>query len=195
MTPSKRTLAGAAFVLGFLALGFAATSVLLPRGQGASPAAVGGPFTLTAPDGRAVSDKDMAGHPFLVFFGYTHCPDVCPATLAEMSSVFAQLGPKAPVKALFITVDPERDTPAAMKDYMASFDPRIIGLSGSPGAVKAVEGEYKAYSKKGEVDKDGSYSMDHLAITYLMDKSGQFVGAFNLDRPAKDAAAELQQYF
>lgn len=189
----KRFLPLAAFAVGFLALGFAIVTIVLPHNR-ATTTSIGGPFALTAPDGRTVTDKDVAGRPYLVFFGYTHCPDVCPASLAEISAVFKELGPDQKVTALFISVDPERDTPAAMKDYMSSFDPRIIGLSGTPEQIKAVEREFKAYSKK-VPDKDGSYKMDHIALTYLMDKNGHFVGAFNLDRPAKDAAAELRGYF
>jgi protein SCO1/2 len=189
----KRFLPLAAFVVGFLALGFAVFTLVLPHNR-VTTAAIGGPFALTAPDGRTVTDKDMAGRPYLVFFGYTHCPDVCPASLAEISAVFKELGPDTKATALFISVDPERDTPAAMKEYMSSFDPRIIGLSGTPEATASVEKEFKAYSKK-VPDKDGTYTMDHIALTYLMDKDGQFVGAFNLDQPAKDAAAELKRYF
>jgi protein SCO1/2 len=189
----KRFLPLAAFAVGFLALGFAIVTIVLPHNR-ATTASIGGPFALTAPDGRTVTDKDVAGRPYLVFFGYTHCPDVCPASLAEISAVFKELGPDKKVTALFISVDPERDTPAVMKEYMSSFDPRIIGLSGTPEQTKAVESAYKAYSKK-IPDKDGSYTMDHIALTYLMDKKGQFVGAFNLDRPAKDAAAELRASF
>jgi protein SCO1/2 len=190
----KRALPLIAFVAGFLALGFAATLLVLPKGHGAGGAYVGGPFALTASDGHVVTDKDMKGRPFLVFFGYTHCPDVCPTTLSEITSVFQELGPKTDVHALFVSVDPERDTPATMKDYLSSFDPRIIGLSGTPAQTAAIESAYKVYAKK-VYDKDGSYTMDHIAIAYLMDKTGQFVGAFNLDRPAKEAAAELKQYF
>ena len=87
-------------------------------------------------DGKTLTDKDLVGQPFLVYFGYTHCPDVCPTTLAQISDVLAKL-PGKPVKALFVTVDPERDTPKLMGDYVSSFDPRIIGLSGSPAADRA----------------------------------------------------------
>ncbi len=189
----KRFLPLAAAIVGCLALGFATVTLMMPH-RGSAAASVGGPFTLTAPDGHTVTEKDVAGRPFLVFFGYTHCPDVCPATLAEMSALFQELGPNAEARALFISVDPERDTPAAMKDYMANFDPHIIALSGTPEQTKAVAAEYKAYFKKGPADKDGGYSVDHLAITYLMDRNGRFVGALDLDRPAKDLAAEMKQY-
>ena len=193
MTP-RRLLPVFAFIAGFLALGAAFALYVMPHARDRGGASIGGPFALSAPDGRIVTDKDMAGRPYLVFFGYTHCPDVCPASLAEISAVFQEMGPQSKAVALFITVDPERDTPATMKDYMASFDPRIIGLSGTPEQTQAVEREYRAYSKK-VPEKDGSYTMDHIALTYLMDKNGRFVGAFNLDRPARDAAAELKQHF
>src|SRR5262249_49934016 len=101
--------------------------VLFRPDRPGAPAAslIGGPFKLTAGDGRTVTDADMKGGPFLVFFGYTHCPDVCPATLAEISDVLSKM-PGKPVKALFITVDPERDSPAVMKDYVSNFDSRIL---------------------------------------------------------------------
>ena len=92
--------------------------------------AIGGPFALTAPDGRTVTNADLAGRPYLVFFGYTHCPDFCPATLTEISAVLKQMGADAKIAALFVTIDPERDTPQTLKAYLDSFDPRIIGLHG-----------------------------------------------------------------
>lgn len=188
----KRALPIFAFLAGFVALGAAVFFIVLPHGR--ATAAIGGPFALSASDGRTVTDKDMAGEPFLVFFGYTHCPDVCPAALSEMTSMFKELGPDPKARALFITVDPERDTPPVMKEYMSNFDPHIIGLTGTPQQIAAVAKEYRAYSKK-VPDGNGSYTMDHLAITYLMDKDGRFVGAFNLDQPAKDAAASLKHYY
>jgi protein SCO1/2 len=153
---------------------------------------IGGPFALETGDGKTVTDKDMLGHPYLVYFGYTHCPDVCPTSLAQISDVLAKL-PGQPVKALFITVDPERDTPKLMADYVSSFDSRIVGLSGSPQAIDEVEKAFRVYAKKGPV-KDGDYAMDHSSVVYLMDKSGQFVEAFNLERSASEAAKELDGY-
>jgi protein SCO1/2 len=195
MTSLKRILPFFIFVAGFLALGAAAVVFIFPHARSAGGATIGGSFALEAPDGHVVTDKDMAGRPYLVFFGYTHCPDICPATLSDMTAVYKELGPDAAkVNALFISIDPERDTPATMKDYLSSFDPHITGLSGSPDQTKAIETAFRVYAKK-VPDKDGSYTMDHIAITYLMDKSGQFVGAFNFDQPAKDAAASLRQYF
>src|SRR3954449_8204646 len=115
----------------------------------AMPSAVGGPFALTDQDGKQITEKDMAGHPFLVFFGFTHCPDVCPTTLFDVSEIFRALGPDAKdVRALFITVDPERDTPAVLKDYLSSFDPRVVGVTGDAEAIAAAEKAYRVYAKK-----------------------------------------------
>src|SRR5262245_53226316 len=132
MAMSARTarimLALGAFVAG-LVLFSAVIFIVTGRGPTpiAMPSAVGGPFQLTDQNGKTITDADMKGHPFLVFFGFTHCPDVCPTTLFDVSEVFRSLGPDAKdVRALFITVDPERDTPTVMKDYLSSFDPRIV---------------------------------------------------------------------
>jgi len=181
-------------MLALCALGVVAAIFMISPGRTGMPGpAIGGPFTLTAQDGGQISDKDLRGHPFLVFFGYTHCPDTCPTTLFQLSEVLKALGPDKAVKVLFITVDPERDTPAVMKDYLGSFDPRIIGVTGSAEATAAVEKSYRVYSRK-VPGKDGEYSMDHTAIIYLMDKEGRFVNAFNADQPPQQAAQELLKY-
>jgi protein SCO1 len=160
----------------------------------AGASAIGGPFNLTDQDGKRVTDKDLRGHPFLVFFGFTHCPDVCPTALFEISEVLGKLGPDAQkVSALFVTVDPERDTPEQMKDYLSSFNPRLVGLTGDPTAIAAVAKEYRVYVKKVPLD-NGDYTMDHTALVYLMDKDGRFVAPFNLKRSAEDAAADLRRY-
>jgi len=157
-------------------------------------ATIGGSFRLTDQNGRTVSDQDLKGHPFLVFFGFTHCPDVCPTTLFEVSEILRSLGPDANgTRALFITVDPERDTPAVMKDYLSNFDPHLWGLTGDPAAVAAVAKAYRVYYKKVPLD-DGGYTMDHTAIVYLMDRNGRFVAPFNLKRSAEAAAADLRRY-
>jgi protein SCO1 len=153
---------------------------------------IGGPFALQTGDGKTVTDKDMLGQPFLVYFGYTHCPDVCPTALAQISDVLGKL-PGKPVRALFITVDPERDPPKVVGDYVSSFDSRIIGLSGTPEAIEQVEKAYRVYAKKAPT-KDGEYAVDHSSVVYLMDKQGRFVEAFNLERSATEAAKELASY-
>jgi protein SCO1/2 len=157
-------------------------------------AAVGGPFHLIDQDGKAVSDEDMKGRPFLVFFGFTHCPDVCPTTLFDMSQMLRALGPDAGrIGVLFVTVDPERDTPAVLKDYLSSFDPHLRGLTGDPAAVSAALKAFRVYAKK--VPLEGSdYTMDHTAVVYLMDKNGHFVAPFNMKRTAEAEAADLRGY-
>ena len=157
-------------------------------------AAIGGPFRLTDQDGKAFSNQDLRGRTFLVFFGFTHCPEVCPTTLFEISEIMRNLGPDADrTAALFVTVDPERDTPEAMKDYMASFDPHVRGLTGDADALATVAKAYRVYYKKVPLD-GGDYTMDHTAIVYLMDKEGRFVSPFNMKRTAEAAAADLRKH-
>jgi protein SCO1/2 len=173
--------------------------VMLVTGRVSTPvaqqiAAIGGPFKLTDQNGKEVTDQNLKGRPFLVFFGFTHCPDVCPTTLFEVSEIMRALGPDADrVGALFMTVDPERDTPSIMKDYLSSFDPHLTGLTGDPAAVAAAGKAYRVYYKKVPLDQ-GGYTMDHTAIVYLMDKDGRFVSPFSLKRSADAAAADLRKY-
>jgi len=161
----------------------------------ATQSSIGGPFKLTDQDGKPISDDSLRGKPFLVFFGFTHCPDVCPTTLFEVSEVMRKLGPDADrTAALFVTVDPERDTPDKLKDYLSSFDPHLRGITGDAEAMAAVAKAYRVYYKKVPTDK-GDYTMDHTAIVYLMDKNGQFVAPFNMKRTPEQAAADLRKYF
>ena len=181
----------AAFVAGAAAIA-AVVVFALPSGH-TQPSAVGGPFRLLDQDGRQRTDADFRGKPFLVFFGFTHCPDICPTALFEMSEVLRRLGPDAANTAvLFISVDPERDTPEKLKEYLSSFHPRIVGLTGSPQEIAEVEKTYRVYAKKIPLD-GGGYTMDHSAIVYLMDKDGRFVAPFNLKRTADEAAADLRR--
>jgi protein SCO1/2 len=181
----------AAFLTGVLTL-IAVMWFALPTPV-TQPSSVGGPFTLTDQAGRTVTDQNFKGKPFFVFFGFTNCPDICPTTLFEMSEVLRILGPDAEkTAALFVSVDPERDTPAKLKDYLSSFHPRIFGLTGTPEQIAIVEKEYRVYAKKIPL-KDGDYTMDHTAVVYLMDKNGRFVAPFNLKRSADEAAADLRR--
>jgi protein SCO1/2 len=172
--------------------------ILLVVGQGdraivSTASAIGGPFELVDQTGKTVTDRDLAGRPYLVFFGFTHCPDVCPTTLFEVSEVLRALGPEADrVGALFVTVDPERDTPDKMKDYLSSFDPHLRGLTGDPAAVATMLKAYRVYFRK--VPQENGYTMDHYAGIYLMDKNGRFVKPFNLKSGTADAAAELRKH-
>lgn len=136
--------------------------------------AIGGPFRLTAHDGKILSSEDLAGKPFAVFFGFTHCPEVCPTTLSEVSHVFDDLGDEAKdLTVLFVTVDPERDTPEVLRDYVSSFSGRIIGLSGTPDEIAKVAKEYKVYYEKVPTS-DRGYTMNHSAAIYLMGRDGTF---------------------
>jgi protein SCO1 len=160
----------------------------------AAPAAIGGPFQLTDQAGETVTDQNLKGRPTLIFFGFTHCPDVCPTSLFEISEVLRAMGKDADrVNAFFVSVDPERDTAAAMKDYLSSFDPHLKGLTGDSQAVAKVLSAYRVYAKKVPL-KDGDYTMDHTALIYLMDREGRFVSPFNLKRSPEQAASELKRY-
>ena len=173
--------------------------VLLVTGRGstpmiAAPSAIGGSFRLTDQNGKTITDQDLKGRPFLVFFGFTHCPEVCPTALFDISEILSKLGPDAEkVNALFVTVDPERDTPEKLKEYLSSFNPRLTGVGGDADALAGVAKAYRVYYKKIPL-KDGDYTMDHTAIVYLMDKNGQFVAPFSLKRRPEDAAADLRRY-
>lgn len=176
---------------------FASTLIMSepPTRAATSPVTIGGPFTLSTPDGTTVTDQTYRGKWLLVYFGYTFCPNSCPTTLLEVATALKKLGPDAAqVQPLFITVDPQRDTPKTMADYVSSFSSRIIGLSGSPQAIEAAEKAYRVFARKGQSQPDGDYSMDHSSIVYLMDKSGAFVEAFNVERPPEEAAKDLERF-
>src|ERR1700751_2513910 len=160
----------------------------------ATPIAIGGPFQLTDQSGATITEKSLQGRPTLIFFGFTHCPDVCPTSLFEISEILRAMGGDADkVNAYFISVDPERDTAAAMKDYLSSFDPHLKGLTGDAASIQKVVTEYRVYAKKVPL-KDGDYTMDHTALIYLMDRDGKFVSPFNVNRKPDEAAADLKRY-
>lgn len=153
---------------------------------------VGGPFTLVDHHGKAVTEKDFLGKPFLVFFGFTHCPDICPTTLFETTQRLQALGSDADkLNVLFITVDPERDTPDQLKLYLSSFDPRITGLSGTLEQVDIAAKVFKAYYRK--VPTEGSYTMDHLSIIYMMNRQGHLEGIITNQEPEPAAIAKLKR--
>ena len=142
---------------------------------------IGGPFTLSTPDGTTATDQTYRGKWLLVYFGYTFCPNSCPTTLLEVATALKKLGPHAPqVQPLFITVDPERDTPKVMQQYTASFDPRIVGLTGTQQQIAAAAQEYGVYYLRhpGGPGAD-DYVMDHSTYLYVMDPQGKFVRAFD----------------
>ncbi len=159
--------------------------------QGEGKALIGGSFTLTNQDGVVVSDKDYRGKLMLVFFGFTSCPDICPVTAATYAKVLALLGDKAKdIAPLFITVDPETDTPAVLKQFLGNIDPRIIGLTGTQAQTEQIASEYKAFFSK-TVNSDGEDTIDHSGFIYLMDKNGAYVQHFPYDATAQDIVAAI----
>ncbi len=141
---------------------------------GAFAQQIGGPFTLTTHEGRRLSDADLKGHPYAVFFGFTHCPEVCPTALYELSLVLGELGPDADrVKVLFVTVDPTRDTQEQLAAFVGAFDPRIVALRGTEEETTAVARAFKVTYRR-VPQENGDYSMDHTALVFLMDKRGAF---------------------
>jgi cytochrome oxidase Cu insertion factor (SCO1/SenC/PrrC family) len=171
------------------------------HGKMASPAApsggIGGPFELTDQHGKTVKDSDFRGKIMLVFFGFTHCPDICPVSVSTLSKVMASLGDKADkVAPVFITVDPRRDTPAAMKEYLANFDQRIVALTGKPEAIKKAADGYKVYFSVAEASKqkDGSYMVDHSTIIYMMDEKGEYVRHFSYNAGEKEIVNALAEH-
>ena len=160
-----------------------------------APVTIGGPFTLTAPDGTTVTDQTYRGKWLLVYFGYTFCPNTCPMTLNEIASALEKLGPDAAkLQALFITVDPQRDTPEVMGEYTQSFDPRIVGLTGNPEQLATVAQEYGAYWARHRTGRGAEdYVMDHSTYLYVMDPQGKFVRAFDADTLGDRIADTLRE--
>lgn len=156
-------------------------------------AAVGGPFALVDGSGRAVTDQTFAGKPKVVFFGFTHCPDVCPAGLMHLAEAMTRLGPKADAfTPLFITVDPERDTPQVMAEYTRHFDPRIIGLTGTAEQIAEAARAYRVFYRKVPLPESAlGYTMDHSSIIYVMGADGRFLTHFTHETTPEDIAQTL----
>lgn len=162
------------------------------RGAGIAAASIGGPFSLTDQTGATVTQAALQGHPSALFFGYTYCPDVCPTTLADMTTWLAQLGPASDkLKVYFVTVDPERDTAAHMKSYLEAFDPRITGLTGTRPQIDAMLKAYRVFSRK--VGDGPDYSMDHTASVYLLDGKAEFVGTVDWQEKEESVMAKLKR--
>ena len=191
----------AGFLIGALA-GAAILLVTAPRGaqpvQSSGTALVGGPFSLVGADGKTVTDGDFRGRYMLIFFGFTHCPDICPAELQVISASLDELGPKAEeVVPIFVTLDPERDTPEVMADYVKNFGSRFVGLTGSAEAIAEAAKAYRvAFSKFENKDTvgDDNYSIDHSAFVYLMGRDGEYITHFNYGAPAAKMTESLRRY-
>ena len=184
-------------LVGVVALG---AIILLWRQSAPEPPAatdfassIGGPFTLTASNGKPFSSSKLSGKPAAIFFGFTHCPDVCPTTLARLAKLRRQLGKDDDALSIvFISVDPERDTPAEVGNYLQLFDTPVIGLTGSPAQLDQVKKQYGIYSRKVE-QPGGGYSVDHTATVILIDRNGQFVATLSPEENDKVALEKLQR--
>jgi protein SCO1/2 len=164
------------------------TSPRTPRPTGVTMSEIGGPFRLLTAAGTTFTQENVRGRPYLVFFGFTHCPDVCPTALMDLTALYEALGRDADkLTTLFITVDPERDTQAVLADYMEAFDPRFVALRGDLEQTQAVARAFKANYRK-VPQTDGGYSMDHTATVYVMDRSGRFVNSLD---PHESEATKL----
>ncbi len=155
---------------------------------------IGGPFTLVRSDtGETVTEQDFADKPKAVFFGFTYCPDVCPTTLFELSTYLDELGPLADnIHTMMVSVDPERDTPEFMQQYVEAFSDRIVGLTGSREAIDETVANFRVYARRVELD-DGDYTMDHTASVFLMNQENQLVGTISYQESPETAFPKLER--
>jgi protein SCO1 len=196
---APRFLLIAAILAGLVILG-TGTFVFLalrdtPRGAAgtALASAVGGPFQLIDQNGKTVTDADLKGKWSLIYFGYTHCPDACPTALNDISIALSELGPKRDaVRPVFITVDPERDTPEMLKAYVASFDAPILALTGTAEQVAKAAKAYRVYYAK-HPETGGDYSMDHSSVIYVMDPQGRFTASFTHESAPEQISERLKK--
>ncbi|MBV9510336.1 MAG: SCO family protein [Caulobacteraceae bacterium] len=180
------------------ALGLASVVAFETRSIG-SPAVVsgpstriGGPLILVDQHGRVITDRDLEGKPTVVFFGFTYCPEVCPTTLTALTAWMKALGPDADkLNVVYVTIDPERDTPKQLALYLSSFDPRIRGLTGTPAQIPQIAHEYGVYYQKIPLS-GGGYTMDHSSAVYLMDARSAFEGVIGYQEPTPQALAQLR---
>ena len=164
-----------------------------PQVQSTALGTIGGPFTLTATDGQPFASSKLNGKPAAIFFGFTHCPDVCPTTLARLAKLRRQLGQGDDALSIrFVSVDPERDTPAEMKTYLSLFETPVIGLTGTPAQIEQVKKQFGVYSRK-VGQPGGGYSVDHTASVILLDKNGQFVATLSPEEGDKVALDKLRR--
>ena len=193
----RKGLLAAAVMIGAIAVAAGATALwmgLALRAQVQSGATkIGGPFTLVDDTGAQVSEADLKGKPTVMYFGYTFCPEVCPTTLTDLAQWMQMIGQDADrLNYVFVTVDPERDTPKVMHDYVSAFDPRIRGLTGTSEQIAKVAKEYGVYSKRIPTS-DGGYVMDHSAVLYMMDPNVRFVGVIPYQEDTAKAVAKLKK--
>ena len=185
-------------VLGVGVLGFALVRMLTSdpaTGGSFGEPLIGGSFTLVDGTGATRTDEDFRGRLMLVYFGFTYCPDVCPTELQAMGQAVDLLGEKADsVQPIFITIDPERDTPQMVGQYVESFHPRMVGLTGTPEQVAAAAKAYRVYYRKAEVEGSSDYLMDHSSIVYLMGRDGKFLTHFSHGTSPQDMAKGISKH-
>ena len=154
---------------------------------------IGGPFTLTGTDGKPFASSRLNGKPAAIFFGFTHCPDVCPTTIARLARLRRQLGQgDDPLSIVFVSVDPERDTPSEVGSYLTLYQTPVIGLTGTPTQVEQVKKQFGVYSRKVE-QPGGGYSVDHTASVMLLDRNGQFVATLSPEEGDQVALEKLKR--
>jgi protein SCO1/2 len=165
------------------------------RLSGSGEALVGGPFVMLNHKGQQVTEATFAGKPMLLFFGFTFCPDVCPAELQVMAAALDQLGPKGEdIQPLFVSIDPARDTPEVMAAYVSNFGERFIGLTGSPVQVDTMAKTYRVYyARQANKERPEDYLMDHSSIIYLMGADGKFLKHFTYTADAAALAAGIKK--
>ncbi len=185
------------FVIVLFVAGFAAAYSIrfAPEGsRSEGKALIGGPFSLVDTNGKRVTDRDFRGKLMLVFFGYTHCPDVCPTELQNIAEVMDKLGADAnQVAPIFISVDPARDTTESLSAYIKSFSPRITGLTGSVDEIASAAKAYRVYFRKADGGSD-SYTVDHSVFVYLMDREGNYITHFMFNSPADTMAGVIKKH-
>lgn len=183
-------------VVGLVALGMVVLIWQRSEPQQAASTAlgtIGGPFTLTASDGQPFPSSKLNGRPAAIFFGFTHCPDVCPTTLARLARLRHQLGQgEDAMSIVFVSVDPERDTPAELANYLTLFNTPVIGLTGTTAQIEQVKKQFGIYSRKVE-QPGGGYSVDHTASVMLLDKNGQFVATLSPEEGDQVALDKLKR--
>ncbi|MBV8506017.1 MAG: SCO family protein [Alphaproteobacteria bacterium] len=196
---SRRFLPIAAILAGLVILGIGAFLALGLRDNSrgvagtALASAIGGPFQLVDQNGKTVTDADLKGKWSLIYFGYTHCPDACPTALNDISIALSELGPKRDaVRPVFITVDPERDTPESLKAYVTSFDAPILALTGTAEQVAKAAKDYRVYYAK-HPEAGGDYSMDHSSVIYVMDPEGRFTATFTHESAPEQISERLKK--
>jgi protein SCO1/2 len=179
-----------AFALGFIA--WPLTTLILHEEEKFDALFIGGPFAMTEHNGRAVTDKDYAGKAKAIFFGFTYCPDVCPTTLARLTVLMEKLGPDAEkLQVILVSVDPGRDTPEVLKAYLAAFDPRIIGLTGTTEQLAKFAKSYRVFYER-IPGPDGDYTLNHSAGIYLFKASGELQGTVDAHEPDETAIRKLK---